>query len=256
MSFIESGGSVDKSIEKKIERALVRYRFLSREKAKKLVIALKKNKMQAIKLFKSLGLSGRTIQKLTLELNRCGLNISERKLVLKFLKDLTIAFSKDMFCPLSLDKVMHLWHKLPITLRSLILAIVLLKQEIVHLFQLRLERDKKRIIELNKLQRAQISLSTELPTNVLYRDRERAKFLPQVDLHRNVSDEKKQYNNIEFNTINHNPVDITVRVYNKADYNKENSNVNNNDKIADIKNYYGVVKNDDANLGQDACDAN
>ncbi|MEN9782542.1 MAG: hypothetical protein RL208_695 [Pseudomonadota bacterium] len=250
MSFF-GGGQVDKSVEKKIERALVRYRLLSREKAKKLVIALKKNKIQAIKLFKSLGLSGRTVQKLTLELKRCGLNLEERKLVLKFLKDLTIAFSKDMFCPLSIDRISHLWHRLPITLRSLILAIVLLKQEIVHLFQLRLERDKKRIIEVNKLQKVQISLSSELPTNVLYRDRERAKFLPQVDLHRNVASDEKQYSQIEFNIINHNPVDITIKTHNKADYNKENTNVNNNDKVSDIKNYYGVIKNDNLDLNKD-----
>ena len=131
------------------------YNFLSlgcggrcRELSKKLYLALQRKKQiklmrrQVIKIMRKIGLDKGFAIKIALLLERSGLSLAEQKAIMKEIKRLLLDFQRDMFNNLDLGRLKL--SRLPISLQRFIIALLVLKAEIAHLF--RLELEKQRVI--------------------------------------------------------------------------------------------------------------
>jgi hypothetical protein len=139
--------SLSKEQTKGLCNFLSHTRALSKYKAKVLERALAKDKLKAIAIFRHLdrGFAGRVV-KLILSLK---LSPSERKLLLNVIKKILRSLKKDFYNEISLNDLMPIWNKLPNFLRHFLVALSVLKSEILHHLRLILEKDKSRVKKLN-----------------------------------------------------------------------------------------------------------
>ena len=139
------------------------YNFLSlgcsgrcRELSKKLYLAMQRKKQiklmrrRVIKIMRKIGLDKGFATKIALLLERSGLSLAEQKAIMKEIKRLLLDFQRDMFNNLDLGRLKL--SRLPISLQRFIIALLVLKAEIAHLFRLELERQRVNR-EMNNLSR-------------------------------------------------------------------------------------------------------
>ena len=151
-------------MDKKKEQEL--YNFLSigcggrcKELSKQLNLALQKKKQiklarrKTIKIMRKIGLDKGFAKKLALMLEKSGLSLDEQRVIMRQIKKLLLDFKRDMHNNLTLGRLNL--HRLPISLRRFVIALIVLKAEIAHLF--RLELEKQRVIrEMNNLSRISV----------------------------------------------------------------------------------------------------
>lgn len=126
-----------------------RYRDIALEKKKQLKINRKRN----IKLLKTIGLNKKISKQLAIILERSGCTLEEQRIIIKHFKRLLIDFKRDLHSNLELGKINL--NRLPYSLRKLIIALIVLKAEIAHLFRLNQERQRK-IYEKNNISKNSI----------------------------------------------------------------------------------------------------
>ena len=142
------------------------YNFLSlgcggrcRELSKQLQLAIQRKqqikivRVRTAKIMKNIGLDKGLANKLSLLLSRSGLSLQEQRTITKCIKKLLLDFKRDLHNNLTLGKLNL--NRLPLSLRRFVIALIVLKAEIAHLFRLELERQRV-TREMNNLSRVSI----------------------------------------------------------------------------------------------------
>ena len=109
---------------------------------------------QNIKSLRAIGLNKKIAGELTSILERSGCSLQEQRIIMKHFKKLLIDFKRDLHGNLELGRINL--NRLPLSLRRLIIALIVLKAEIAHLF--RLNQEKQRAIR-EKNNTSNISIS-------------------------------------------------------------------------------------------------
>lgn len=122
-------------------------KYLSKDILKKLQKSLKKTREMAIKDLKFLLLPSGLIKSLMGDLMKARLSQAEIRLLTRFLRKLMINFFKKPFLSFDIKEIKHIWLKLPLSVRRLIMAIMILKQEMIHKFSLDLEKAKMKLLK-------------------------------------------------------------------------------------------------------------
>ncbi|GEM_PF-2875435 len=126
---------------------------LSLQKSKQLSRALQIKKQRqimrqrAMKIMRPLLRGRKLANKIALMLERSGLSLQQQKTLLRQIKKLLLDFNRGVHNQLDLRGINL--QMLPLSLRRFIIALQVLKAEIVHLFRLRLALDRKRINQEN-----------------------------------------------------------------------------------------------------------
>lgn len=154
--------------------AFEKTKYLSKDIIKKLKKALSKTRQLAIQDLKSLLIPSGLIKLIMKDLLRSKLTMLEVRLLTRFLKKLMINLFKKPYLSLNIKEIRYLWIKLPLSIRRLIMAIIILKQEMIHKFSLDLENMKMKLLKeknFSKRDSKVISLNEE---------QKRLLFLPDV----------------------------------------------------------------------------
>lgn len=175
--------------ERNLTTFLFRNKVASRQKLGFFARELHKNKMKAFQMLRRLNLPLKLAHGIAKLLIDSGLRKGERSLILKLIKSILMHF-QDLYREISLGKIMHLWDKLPLALKKFIIALQILKVEIVHNLKLVRDRDLKRLnkpmIALNKFEVKR------------YRNN-RKEFLRDVSLNRHRRDTKDEKHYVKNN---------------------------------------------------------
>lgn len=137
--------------EKFILPLLIKSKLFSRAYIRSIKQALSLQKTKCLNILKKLSLSKQLTSKILNLLMKANLSLKERKIVIKVLKLMVINLFKKPFCNPSLDALMAFWYRIPYAVRLLLVALNVLKIEMIHRFLLDLEKDKKRLFTKAKL---------------------------------------------------------------------------------------------------------
>lgn len=144
--------SKNKDLERKIFLSVGcdgRYRALVLQRKKQIKIERAKN----IKVMRSIGINKTLARKIVFRLEQSGLSLSKQRAILKQIRRLLLDFKRDLFTLLNIDR--SVFRSLPLWLKRKIIALLVLKAEIAHLFRLMLKRQRE-ICRKNNLSRISI----------------------------------------------------------------------------------------------------
>jgi len=132
-------------------RGFGRQLFLSLQKKKQIKIT----HQRITKIMRKIGLDKGFAKKITLLLGRSNLSLDEQRKIAMQIRKILLNFSLDMFSNLDLCGLNL--NKLPLSIRKFIIALMLLKAEIAHLFRLELEKKRRLAIEFSGLSKDRIN---------------------------------------------------------------------------------------------------
>jgi len=174
----------EKELDKKkllfISKSLIRSKYLSREQVKKITLALKKTKEQSVKVLRSIMISKKLSLKMTKALMKSGLTRGQLKILLNLLsKMLKLLFTKP-FDRISLHELMSFWHLLPEPIKMLLVAMQVLKDEMMHLHRLEVEKRRLNLIKENGINQQSGAIDINSIEN------QRSSFFPDLKMQPNI----------------------------------------------------------------------
>lgn len=156
-----------------LQRSLSKSKYISLKQKKQIGLALTKNKKLLLSSLRKIFLSRALSRKITLSLMKSGLNFLQIKIILSFLKQILKQLFSRPFDRIPLGELKKLWHLLPNNLKQLLIAIQILKDEMMHRHRLEFEKNNLKKIDTIIKNNSFHSISIE---------EERAKFFPEIEM--------------------------------------------------------------------------
>ncbi len=183
MKFLSiEGPLLSLSKSQSVYLGLSKAKFLNKEQLKELKLILKKDRNIALKELRSLLIPLARSKIIINLLMNSGLHRTEVCLVLSIIKRLLLDLFKRPFSMTNISELTSIWGRIPLEVRRLIIAIIILKQEIIHRFLLDLRKEEIKTMKRNK------NIGKKRKIEIFLKKLNREDFMQEVGLNRNMID--------------------------------------------------------------------